>query len=359
MNIQPVFFFKEIQEFSEEALRFCYTLSRRLPLLILTEAGSAEGKGNLQNVVYQKSDDPFQSLKELCLSADWIVLFSNRDIALNMDNFVRIPMPFWTSIDKVNQKSFTNHAKGKLIYNKLSSLYMDSIGNDTDKETHFLETCFKKVEAKTLLDCCCGVGRHDYLLGQDGYHVTGIDFSESQIATAKRIHHHDNVQYLVGDVRNFELAQKDYDGAMCMWTTYNYFSKDLDFLAFMHNIWRHLKKDGILVLDSKNIPALEKVRFYSRTSQHDNLNLNLLIYKRILGTIQNSQYFYFLNQNGQKAFYLDEEFVRFYYLHELVDLMSREGMFELISVFGNFDGSPYLEKESERMISVWRAMKKG
>lgn len=359
MNIQPVFFLKEIQGFSESALQFCQALSRRLPLLILADSDSMGGKVNLENVVYKSYDDILKGLKELCLSNDWVLLFSNRDIALGVENFVRIPLPFWTAIDAVNQHSFTNHAKKKLIYNQLSSLYMDSIGNDTDKETNFLEKCFKKATAKTILDCCCGVGRHDYLLGQDGYTVTGIDFSASQIATAKRIHQHANVQYLVDDVRSFDLAKKDYDGAMCMWTTYNYFSKDQDFLAFMRNIWRHLKKGGILVLDSKNIPALDKVRFYGRTSQHDDLTLNLLIYKRILGNIQNSQYFYFLNQNGKKNFYLDEEFIRFYYLQELVTLMGQGGMFEFISAFGDFDGNPYGEKQSERMITVWRSMKEG
>lgn len=359
MNIQPVFFLKEIQGFSEPALQFCQALSRRLPLLILADSDSMGGKVNLENVVYKSYDDILKGLKELCLSNDWVLLFSNHDIALGLDNFVRVPMPFWTAIDEVNRHSFTNHAKKKLIYNKLSSLYMDSIGNDTDKETHFLEECFKKAEAKTILDCCCGVGRHDYLLGRDGYTVTGIDFSASQIATAKRIHHHDHVHYLVDDVRAFALDKKDYDGAMCMWTTYNYFSKNQDFLAFMRNIRRHLKTGGILVLDSKNIPALDKVRFYSRTSQHDDLTLKLLIYKRILGNVQNSQYFYFLDQKGQKDFYLDEEFIRFYYLHELVDLMSQDGIFELVSAFGDFDGNPYIEKQSERMITVWRAMKEG
>lgn len=75
MNIQPVFFLKEIQGFSEPTLQFCQALSRRLPLLILADSDSMGGKVNLENVVYKSYDDILKGLKELCLSNDWSFYF--------------------------------------------------------------------------------------------------------------------------------------------------------------------------------------------------------------------------------------------------------------------------------------------
>ena len=362
MKIQPVFFWSEIQRFSPQELQFFRSLEQTLMPLVLYRPAeempigtSYQQHSNLSQGNYQCCDDAASYIESLCLSADWVILFSKSKPAVKACNFVCVPLPFWTSAERVNPCSFTNHAQHKLIYNELSSLYMDSIGNDTEKETNFLKSRFGEVHAKTVLDCCCGVGRHAYRLGQSGYEVTGIDFSEAQIETAKRIHGNDHVQYIVADARNFDLEKKDYDGAMCMWTTYNYFSKDDDMRAVVDRLWSHLKEGGLLILDSKNIPALEKVRCYCRTTKRPELDLTLLIYKRILGDIQNSQYFYFLDEKGQKHFYLDEEFIRFYYLQELQKLM--QDRFELVRAFGDFEGHGYEQEHSERLISVWRALR--
>jgi len=213
-----------------------------------------------------------------------------------------------------------------------------------------LNYIFKKCNINRILDCCCGVGRHACRLGEDGFKVIGVDASTNQIDTAMKKNSNENVEYYVDDARSFTLPQKC-DAAICMWTTYNYFSKEKDILAFLSNISAHLNNKGILVLDSKNIPNLEKNRLYHRWTQRDDIELTLLVYKRIMGMIQNSQYFYFINNGHEKNFYIDEEFVRFYTLDELKALNNK--MFKLIHVYGDFEGNDYDAKNSERMITVW------
>ena len=128
-------------------------------------------------------------------------------------------------------------------------------------------------------------------------------------------------------------------------------SKEKDINALLDNIYGHLTENGILVLDSKNIPILESNRFYHRRTQRENVDLTLLVYKRIIGMVQNSQYFYFINRGIEKNFYIDEEFVRFYSLQELVKL--NEGRFKLMDTYGDFHGNAYVDNHSERMITVW------
>ena len=40
-------------------------------------------------------------------------------------------------------------------------------------------------QARAVLDLGCGTGRHDLLLAQMGYEVTGVDQSEEMLAIAK------------------------------------------------------------------------------------------------------------------------------------------------------------------------------
>lgn len=135
-----------------------------------------------------------------------------------------------------------------------------------------------------------------------------------------------------------------------MWTTYNYLSQNEDFEKFIKCVYNHLCQGGIFVLDSKNIPALEKNRIYKRDNKTEELDLELLICKRVIENIQNSQYFYFMKRNGKKEFYMDEEFVRFYYLNEIDEIVNK--YFDIIDVYGDFDMSKYNKEKSRRFIVV-------
>ncbi len=146
---------------------------------------------------------------------DWIVYFNHEFSEIKtVGNIVYLPIDLRWDLSVFNNMSFTEHAKNKLLYNELSWYYMDSIANDTLKETSFLIKIYNDNNLKPLgsiLDCCCGVWRHDYLLWKKWFHVTGIDISKNQINTAKTIHNHENVNYEVMDVRDIKLPYKKYD----------------------------------------------------------------------------------------------------------------------------------------------------
>lgn len=291
-------------------------------------------------------------LKQLGKSYDWLIFFNHEINKADLDNnVIYFPINFQGDINNFEKISFTEHAKNKLIYNELSDIYLQSIANDTTEETEFLDNIFKKYGKKNaILDCCCGVGRHCRALAERGYHVTGIDISKKQIENAKKINGIENTTYLNMDVRDIRLERKDYDAGMCMWTTYNYLSQNEDFEKFMKGVYNHLSERGIFVLDSKNIPALDKNRIYRRTNKTENLDLELLICKRIIENVQNSQYFYFMKRNGKNEFYMDEEFVRFYYLNEIDEIVNK--YFDIVEVYGDFDMSAYNQGKSRRFIVV-------
>ena len=360
-----VFDINELKVQSEESVKFAKNAIKGLPVIFISD-DTAEvcnffKKHDMDK--YISEAEKYASINEFWennrdKTEAWFLIITNDELRFKSlgSQFVCCPYEFWGSTEQFENTSFTEHAKKKLLYNELSWLYMDSIANDTELEVTFLENLFRKHGVNRILDCCCGVGRHTCRLGKSGFKVTGVDASVNQINTAIKTNNNENVEYQVSDARSFKLPQK-YDAAICMWTTYNYFSKGKDISALLSNISDHLRDKGILVLDSKNIPILETSRLYHRRTQREDIDLTLLVYKRIMGMIQNSQYFYFISNGHEKNFYVDEEFVRFYTLDELKSLNNTR--FRLIHAYGDFEGNAYDPQNSERMITVWEKYAEG
>lgn len=353
----------------EKNIIFAQKLSQRVNISLLSAANKRRlymdlQKFNLDSLfekIYSKEDfiTKHEFLVDKSKAYDWVVYFNHSSHDIRQDgNIVEIPIDFDVDKTLVAGESFDEHAKSKLLYNELSDYYMHSITNDTKAEIEFINKIMNKdgSNVRYILDCCCGVGRHSYELAKCGYNVYGIDFSTRQIENACALHGHPNVNYKVMDVRNFAI-NKIFDAAICMWTTYNYLSINEELKMFAKNVWNHLNENGIFILDAKNIPALENKRVYTRSDNtEDGIQIDLLINKKITGCVQDSQYLYFITKNSdEKIFYLDNEHVRYYSLEELCNIIG--DFFEVVGVYGDFNGNKYDTTRSERFITVLKKRK--
>ena len=315
---------------------------------------------NISNKVNVYEIENIETKEKMILEAsqknEWVLYFKEGiEITKREDNIIYSPIYLKGNLDVFKNISFTEHAKYKKYYHDFSDYYMYTLANDTVKEAQFLANCFKKYLNKDtgkVLDCCCGVGRHTYLMAKNNFKVTGFDFSEDQIRNAKKFHNHPNIEYLVMDARNFNLETKDYDMSYCMWTTYNYLSLTADLKKFIISNYNHQKEGGILILDSKNIPCLQPHRMYNRYTEKGKFRMEILINKYVSKNIQNSQYFLFIDDAGIKKFFFDDEFVRFYTIKELQQITN--GYYEVIDTYGDFDMNEYQEDSSNRFIVILR-----
>lgn len=101
-----------------------------------------------------------------------------------------------------------------------------------------------------VLDIGCGRGRHALALHTLGFEVTGIDLSPSAIDEA-RLHETDRLKFVRADMRTFDLP-KSFDLVINLFTSFGYFDKTEDNLAVLRRVRRHLKPDGIFILDYFN-----------------------------------------------------------------------------------------------------------
>ena len=355
---------------NKENIDFAKKLSESYPVALLSMSRKERlfkdlNKFKLKSIfkeIISKEDISTKNefLTEESKRCDWVVYFNHEIKVVKVEwNVVYLPINLRWDLSMFKNMSFTEHAKNKLLYNELSWYYMDSIANDTEEEVDFLIKVYNNNNLKipgNVLDCCCWVWRHDFLLWKKWFQVTGIDISKNQIDTAKLIHNNGNVNYEVMDVRNIQLPYKEYDMSICMRTTYNYLSKDYDLKKFIKSNYKHQHKWSILVLDSKNIPSLDKRRVYKRMStSKDWTKIELIINKYIINNIQNSQYLYFIKQsNWLKKFYYDDEFVRFYKIKEIENII--KWYYKISNIYWGFDWSKYLQKESNRFILILKRL---
>ena len=135
--------------------------------------------------------------------------------------------------------------------------YYDDVYYDKDysKECNFIKKILKKnnVSGTRILDLGCGTGGHALLLSKTGFNVTGVDLSKQMITLAKTKAKNSKFppNFVHGDMTNVVLEQK-YDICIAMFSSLCYLTNISVLKKALLNIFKHLKKDGILIFDFWN-----------------------------------------------------------------------------------------------------------
>jgi len=149
-----------------------------------------------------------------------------------------------------------------------------------EKAPEELEQIFSLLDrpVRSVLDLCCGPGRHSIALARLGLRVTGVDLSAYHLekARAKAAGENVDVEWIQRDMRDF-VRVESYDLVLSMFTSFGYFSDHDDDLNVLRNIHRSLTPGGAMVMDlagkewiAENFQAtaLDKLPDGSRLVQH-------------------------------------------------------------------------------------------
>jgi cyclopropane fatty-acyl-phospholipid synthase-like methyltransferase len=199
----------------------------------------------------------------------------------------------------------------------------------------------------TILDLCCGIGRHSLELAQRGYNVVGVDLSKEYLAKArsKAKARGLNIKFLKDDMRRF--CQLDYfDAAINMFTAFGYFDNPADDKRAVSNIYYSLRKGGTLIID---VIGKEIIARMFRSRDWDENNGRIFLQERKLDRdwswIDNK---WIVFENGKKR---EFEFGhRIYSAAELTALLKDCG-FKSVKIFGDLSGADY-DHNAKRLIAV-------
>jgi SAM-dependent methyltransferase len=115
-------------------------------------------------------------------------------------------------------------------------------------------------DTKTILDLGCGTGRHDFLLAEKGFEVTGVDRSPEMlnIATtqvASCVPPSSPPVFRQGDIRSIRLG-KTFDLVVSLFHVISYQTGNDDLRAAFATAREHLEPGGAFIFDSWYGPAV-------------------------------------------------------------------------------------------------------
>jgi SAM-dependent methyltransferase len=114
--------------------------------------------------------------------------------------------------------------------------------------------------AKSILDLGCGTGRHDLLLADMGYEVTGVDMSQEMLDVANAhlsslISHPLSINFHQGDIRSIRL-NTTFDVVVSLFHVMSYQTSNEDLEAAFATARMHLKPGGVFIFDCWYGPAV-------------------------------------------------------------------------------------------------------
>jgi 2-polyprenyl-3-methyl-5-hydroxy-6-metoxy-1,4-benzoquinol methylase len=141
----------------------------------------------------------------------------------------------------------------------------------TKKEVDFIiENCKLNININ-IADFGCGIGRHTNQLIQNGYKVTGIDYSQSLLNKAmKTFQKKEN--FIQGDCRTIDLKTK-YNIILCLYDVIGSFIDNSENIKIIKNIYNHLKNNGYALISVMNyeLTKAQAKHTFSLNNEHNKL----------------------------------------------------------------------------------------
>jgi ubiquinone/menaquinone biosynthesis C-methylase UbiE len=219
---------------------------------------------------------------------------------------------------------------------------------DTARETNFIMSVLSK--KGTILDLCCGTGRHSIILYTGGWNMIGFDLSKNLLAIAKRNMKHESEEFPLvrADMRYFPFRKQVFDAVICMFSSFGYLPSESEDTKSFNEIRRTLQKGGKFLLDVVNKHHVIKVFQEREWAEYKPF---YMLEKRSLALRASrllSQWTIIRKDTG-KVTSLQHN-VRLYSLQRLKQMLRKTGL-KVEKVYGGYDRRKF-SLDSSRMIML-------
>jgi SAM-dependent methyltransferase len=204
-------------------------------------------------------------------------------------------------------------------------------------------------EGSSILDLCCGPGRHSLELARRGFNVTGVDRTSDYIDEARSRAEKEglDVEFVVGDMREF-VREAAFDAVINVFTSFGYFEDPEEDRQIALNMRSCLRPGGALFLDAMGKEVLARI-FQERdwVRIDDTIMLEERELSKNWGWIKSR---WILIKDGKMEEHVLE--LRPYSAVELSGLLVNCG-FDAVEFYGDLAGAPY-DQNAKRLIAIAR-----
>ncbi|MGH7771376.1 MAG: class I SAM-dependent methyltransferase [Candidatus Binatia bacterium] len=206
-------------------------------------------------------------------------------------------------------------------------------------------------QGSSVLDLCCGPGRHAVLLAKKGYSVTAVDKSRFLIGKAVERAKAAGVQIelVQEDMRNFARPAA-YDLVLNFFTSFGYFDDREDDLKVLRNVYESLRPTGVCLLEmfSKEWLARNLHRTISSELPDGSLRVQRHEVFDDWSRIRNE---WILVKEGRTKVFKFHHTI--YSGQELKDGLYQVG-FKRVKLFGDLDGNEYGLNAQRLVATAWK-----
>ena len=231
----------------------------------------------------------------------------------------------------------------------LPILFPDSRVQEAKEEVEQVLALADIPTGASVLDLCCGIGRHALELARRGFQITGVDRTQGylELAAAAAKGEDLSIELVCEDMRTF-CRPESFHGVINLFTSFGYFEDPQDDQKVVDNIYASLSPGGVLIMQlmSKEVLA----RIFRPRDWHEQDGLLVLEQRKVRQSWSWIESRWTLI-SGRRRVDLDLSH-RLYSAAELSSLLQGCG-FRKVVAHGDFKGASYDEK-ADRLVVVAR-----
>jgi len=199
----------------------------------------------------------------------------------------------------------------------------------------------------SILDLCCGPGRHSLQLARSGFSVTGVDRTKMYLEKARKQAEKEGLEaeFIQNDMRTF-CRPDTFNVVINLFTSFGYFEDMNDDRRVAENVYRSLREDGVFLIDTMGKEVLARV--FRERDWYEVNGILVLQEHRVSRNWSWMENRWIMVKDGKT----EESRLshRLYSAAELTALL-RDCGFSSIDVYGDLTGTPY-DHTAKRLVAV-------
>jgi SAM-dependent methyltransferase len=222
------------------------------------------------------------------------------------------------------------------------------------EEVAHIISLLKVSPGASILDLCCGPGRHSLQLARAGFSVTGVDRTKTYLAKARKQAKKEglNIEFIRDDMRSF-CRPNAFDVAINLYTSFGYFEDVKDDKKTATNVSRSLKDNGVFLMQLMGKEIL--ARTFRERDWYEVNNVLVLQERKVSRNWSWMENRWIMVKDGKT----EESRLshRLYSAAELTALL-RDCGFSSIDVYGDLTGTPYDHTAKMLVIAAHKGKEK-
>lgn len=191
----------------------------------------------------------------------------------------------------------------------------------------------------SILDLCCGIGRHSLELARRGYQVTGVDRTKGYLDKARKQAKEEglNIEFVQGDMRFFSRPNA-FDTVISMFTSFSYFEDPQEDKRVVENVFKSLRIGGRFIIQMHGKETLAKIFRERDWNDYKDEGVIVLQERKVSKNWSWMENRWIMLKGSER---IEHELSHRLYAGSEIAALLHDCGFNRVDVYGDLEGNPY------------------